>query len=64
MLRFHAGNELVEITGKSNMLQASDFGTVWVHFLAAALDTQTEVIDFTAAGSMDYLLPRKQAHED
>jgi hypothetical protein len=31
VLRFHAGTELIEITGKGNMLQKSDFGTFWVY---------------------------------
>jgi hypothetical protein len=30
ILRFHAGSELIEITGKSNVLQKSVFGTVWM----------------------------------
>ncbi len=30
-LRFHAGNELVEVTAKSNVLQKLDYGTVWVY---------------------------------
>src|SRR5262249_54058003 len=31
ILRFKAGDELVEISGKSNVLQKSDFGTVWIY---------------------------------
>jgi hypothetical protein len=33
ILRFFAGNELVEIVGKSNMLQKSDYSTVWVYHM-------------------------------
>lgn len=31
VLRFQSGTDRVEVAGKSNLLQKSDFGTVWIH---------------------------------
>ena len=31
VLRFHAGDELVEIVAKGNVLQNSDYRTIWVY---------------------------------
>ena len=55
VLRFQAGGELVEIFSKSNVLQKSDFGTVWVHSepgpaTGFSIDTADEV---------ESLIPRK-----
>jgi hypothetical protein len=33
VLRFGAGGEQIEITGKSNLLQNSEYGTVWVYYV-------------------------------
>lgn len=31
ILRFHAGSDLVEIVGKTNILPWAEYGTIWVH---------------------------------
>jgi hypothetical protein len=42
VLRFKAGGRQVEITGKSNILRHSDFGTVWIYSEAHDLVTLNE----------------------
>ncbi len=43
ILRFHAGDELVEIVSKSNVLQQADYGTIWVYHEPVPGASQAEV---------------------
>jgi hypothetical protein len=58
ILRFFAGNEMVEITGKSNMLQKSDFGTVWVyHVPESELDrAKDRGVEFSCGDKVEFLI--------
>lgn len=56
-LRFTAGNEKIEIAGKSNLLQKTEYGNVWIyHVPEAQVKTKSTSIDFTCADTMEQLL--------
>ena len=57
ILRFHAGSELVEVAGKSNVLQESDYGTVWVyHVPESANRWRDRAVSFYCADDVGWLL--------
>lgn len=58
ILRFHADNELVEIVGKSNMLQKSDYATVWVyhHPESGTRAAAGRSVDFTCGDDVESLI--------
>jgi hypothetical protein len=66
ILRFFAGGEMVEVTGKSNMLQKSDFGTVWVyHVLESEQDrARDRAVEFSCADKVESLIHMYQKKED
>jgi hypothetical protein len=65
ILRFFAGNEMVEITGKSNMLQRSDFGTVWVyHVPESEMDrARDRSVEFSCGDNVESLIRMHQEKE-
>jgi hypothetical protein len=65
ILRFFAGNEMVEITGKSNMLQKSDFGTVWVyHVPESEMDrARDRSVEFSCGDKVESLIRMHQEKE-
>ena len=58
ILRFFAGSELVEITGKSNMLQKSDFSTVWMYHVpeSDADRARDRAVEFTCGDKVESLI--------
>jgi hypothetical protein len=58
-LRLLAGSELVEIVSQTNMLQKSEFGTVWVWHVPDQPGDRSEELGFHCADSIDQVLPRK-----
>jgi hypothetical protein len=66
ILRFFAGGELVEITGKSNMLQKSDYSTVWVyHVPESDLDrTRDRAVEFSCGDNVESLIRMYQKKEN
>jgi hypothetical protein len=57
VLRFTAANEQVEIAGASNLLQSSEYGTVWVYHVPEwRARTRADSVDFTCADNMGQLL--------
>jgi hypothetical protein len=67
ILRFFAGNEMVEITGKSNMLQKSDFGTVWVYHIPEsemANRAKDRATEFSCADNVESLIWMYQKKEN
>jgi hypothetical protein len=66
ILRFFAGGELVEITGKSNMLQKSDFGTVWVYHVpeSDADRARDRAVEFSCADKVEFLIHMYQKKEN
>ena len=66
ILRFFAGNEMVEITGKSNMLQKSDFGTVWVfHVPESEMDrARDRAVEFSCGDNVESLIRMHQKKEN
>jgi hypothetical protein len=57
---------MVEGTGKSNMLQKSDFGTVWVyHVLESEQDrARDRAVEFSCADKVESLIHMYQKKED
>jgi hypothetical protein len=66
ILRFFAGNEMVEVTGKSNMLQKSDFGTVWVYHVpeSDADRARDRAVEFSCADKVESLIWMYQKKEN
>ena len=66
ILRFFAGNEMVEITGKSNMLQKSDFGTVWVYHVpeSDADRARDRGVEFSCGDKVESLIRKHQKKEN
>jgi uncharacterized protein (DUF427 family) len=66
ILRFFAGNEMVEITGKSNMLQKSDFGTVWVYHVpeSDADRARDRGVEFSCGDNVESLIRMHQKKEN
>jgi hypothetical protein len=57
ILRFHAGSELVEIVSTSNMLQKSDYATIWVyHDPESATRAAGRSVDFTCGDDPESLI--------
>jgi len=59
ILRFFAGNEMVEIVGKSNMLQNSAFGTVWVYHIPesdVANHGRDRSVELSCADTVEWLI--------
>lgn len=59
VLRFHAGSELVELVGKANLLERSDFSTIWVYHdpdSASRAVADGRSVEFTAGDSVEQLL--------
>jgi hypothetical protein len=58
VLRFKSGADQIEVTGKSNLLQKSDYGTVWVlHDPESAANKS--VVDFSCADDVEWLMPSR-----
>jgi hypothetical protein len=67
ILRFQSGGDRVEVTGKSNLLQKSDYGTVWLYHdpeSAARIPADKTAMDFSCADTVQQLLPRKKHKEE
>jgi hypothetical protein len=66
ILRFFAGSELVEITGKSNMLQKSDFSTVWMYHVpeSDADRARDRAVEFTCGDKVESLIRMYQKREN
>lgn len=66
ILRFFAGGELVEITGKSNMLQKSDFGTVWVYHVPESEQDRARdrAVEFSCGDNVESLIRMHQKKEN
>jgi hypothetical protein len=66
ILRFFAGGEMVEVTGKSNMLQKSDFGTVWVYHVPESESDRARdrAVEFSCADKLEFLIHMYQKKED
>ena len=66
ILRFFAGSELVEIAGKSNMLQKSDFGTVWVYHVpeSDADRAKDRGVEFSCGDNVESLIRMHQKKEN
>jgi hypothetical protein len=66
ILRFFAGGELVEITGKSNMLQKSDFGTVWVYHVPESESDRARdrSVQFSCGDNVESLIRMYQKKEE
>jgi hypothetical protein len=63
VLRFHAGDELVEVVAKSNVLQNSDYRTIWVYHDPESEGRAAEGrgVEFTCGDDMESLIRlRKQ----
>jgi hypothetical protein len=60
VLRFKANGEQVVVTGKSNLLQHAEFGTVWVYHLPGRAGEKGSGSDFTCAENMDQLYPKAE----
>lgn len=62
VLRFRAGGEQVEITGRSNLLMKSDTGTVWVyHVPEVRAKGKVDSVEITCTGDVDLLMhPERQ----
>jgi hypothetical protein len=56
VLRFKVGADQFEVTGKSNLLQKSEFGTVWV-FHDPEPPANKTVVEFSSAGNAEWLMP-------
>ncbi len=60
VLRLKTDGEAFEITGMTNLLQKSEYGTVWVyHVPESRMENKAESIDFTCADNMNQLLGRE-----
>lgn len=63
VLRFHAGGELVEVIAKANILESSEFHTLWTYH-----DPQSKLhstaIDFTCGDSVDALIGYSKTAKD
>ena len=66
VLRFHAGNELVEVVAKSNVLQNADYRTIWVYH-----DPESETravegrsVDFTCGNDVESLIRWRKQKKD
>jgi hypothetical protein len=60
VLRFKVGADQFEVTGKSNLLQKSDHGTVWVfHDAESATEASAKrtTVEFSSAGNVEWLMP-------
>lgn len=79
LLRFRSGGEQIEITSKSNLLQNSEYGTVWVYYLPSRQagerrmkmgDVQITApagaagVDFVCADSVEWLMPKDRRKEE
>jgi hypothetical protein len=66
ILRFFAGGEMIEITGKSNMLQKSDFGTVWVYHVpeSDADRARDRGVEFSCGDKVESLIRMHQKKEN
>jgi hypothetical protein len=66
ILRFFAGGELVEITGKSNMLQNSDYSTVWVYHVPESESDRARdrAVEFSCADKVEFLIQMYQKKEN
>ena len=66
ILRFFAGNEMVEVTGKSNMLQKSDFGTVCVYHVpeSDADRARDRATEFSCGDHVESLIRMHQKKEN
>ena len=58
ILRFHAGSELVEVVAGSNVLQNSDYRTIWVYHdpQSEARAAKGQSVDFTCGDSVEQLI--------
>jgi hypothetical protein len=66
VLRFFASGEMVEITGKSNILQKSDFGTVWVYHVPESDQDRAKDrgIEFSCGDNVESLIRKHQKKEN
>ena len=65
VMRFHAGSDSVEVTGKSNLLQDSEFGTVWVYYdPESPARAEKSGFDFVCADNIEWILPKKHAKQE
>ncbi len=58
VLRFRSGNEQFEITGRRNLLEQSDYGTVWVYHLPETAPAKSSSVDFACADNIEWLMPK------
>lgn len=65
VLRFRTAGELVEVTGKSNLLMKSDTGTVWIyHVPEVRARGKADSVDITCSGDVDLLMHPEREKED
>lgn len=63
ILRFKIGEDLIEIFSKSNVLQKSDFGTVWVYHEPLERPVHRG-FEIQTADDVESLIPRKKPKEE
>jgi hypothetical protein len=65
VLRFYAGNELVEVIAKANILQTSDFRTLWMyHDAESKAGTAGGQVEFTCGDGVESLIRYKRARQE
>ena len=61
VLRFYAGSDLIEVTAKANVLQTSEYRTLWMYHDP---ESKARAVDFTCGDDVDSLIRDNKAQKD